>query len=247
LHDDHLAAGALALLAASSSELGDNASAIAYAEASLQLAREQGDTERTRRALNTLGGVHRVAGNPELAQPLFEECLRLAREQGDSHYTAMVAGNLATTYIARGELTRAWPLALEHIEVSSASKSKMSMRTALETVTVLAAAELDWPAAARMLAAAYAERESRGLNLRDRTDIDLVPAETTMRKSLGEGAFETAYETGHALTLEQAVDEARAWFERFTPAAQSEEGLLSTQNRAAQGKPQEAKSPPESK
>jgi len=221
LHDEHLAAGALALLAVSSSELGDNASAIAYAEASLQLAREQGEAVQVRRALNTLGGVHRVAGNPELAQPLFEECLRLSREQHDSHYTAMVAGNLATTYIVRGELMRAWSLALEHIDVSSTSKSKMSMRTALETAIVLAAARLDWPSAARMLGAAHAERKARGLNLRDRTDIDLVPAEAAMRKSLGDNDFEVVYESGRAFTLEQAVDEARAWLEKNAPAAPS--------------------------
>jgi len=218
LHDDHLAAGALANLGAVSREFGDNASAIAYGEASLRLAREQGDAVQLRRALNFLGGAHRVAGNPELAQPLFEECLQLSREQRDAHYTAMVAGNLATTYIVRGELTRAWSLTLEHIDVSSTSKSKMSMRTALETVIVLAAAKLDWPSAARMLGAAHAERKARGLNLRDRTDIDLVSAETAMRKALGDNDFEVVYESGRAFTLEQAVYEARAWLEKLAPA-----------------------------
>jgi hypothetical protein len=42
-----------------------------------------------------------------------------------------------------------------------------------------------------------------------------------MRKSLGEGAFETAYEAGHALALEEAVAEAHAWLEKNAPAAPS--------------------------
>jgi predicted ATPase/DNA-binding winged helix-turn-helix (wHTH) protein len=218
LHDDHIVIGALAMLGSVAARRGDVAQGIAFSEEALRLARERADAEQICRALNNLGYTHYLARNFELAVPLFEECLQMVREQRDSRI-GIVACNLADTHILRGQAPSAWPLALEALDISSATNSKFVMTLVLDTVTSLAAAATEWQTAARMLGAADAAvkvvgRKRRGEEVWQR-DV------ASIRSSFDEVDFQSAYDAGHALTLEQAIGEARAWLEKSAVAAQT--------------------------
>ena len=216
LHDDHVAAGALAHLGALTFELGDSEQGIALIEESLQLARTCADPEQIRRALYNLGGAHLASDNHALAIPLFEECLQIGRDQRDPHSAALAACQLALTYVSLGRVGPVWPLALEALDLSADSKSKMTMQKVLEPVTALAAAVKEWPTAARMLGAANAAQKMTG-NTQHNDSQFWSSVVVSTRNSLRDVDFDAAYGAGHALTMEQAIDEAKAWLERTAP------------------------------
>jgi non-specific serine/threonine protein kinase len=221
LHDDHITAGVLAHLGSNSFELGDAEQAVAFCEEALRLARDRADCKQVRRALCALGEVHCASGNPELALPLWEECLQLGRDQRDAHSVVAAACDLARTYISCGKAERARPLVVEALALSWETQSKLTLQWVLDAVTALTAAAQDGATAARMLGAADAARKLVG-NRRDFSSLQFWPSTvTSIRNSLREADFVTAYDAGKALTIEQAIGEARGWLEKFAPSAES--------------------------
>ncbi len=219
LHDDHIAAGVLAHLGGLTFELGDPEPGLVFLEESLRLARERADTVQVCRALSVLGEAHCALGHCELGPALLEECLQIGRDQGDPHSVAFVACNLARNYLSFGEVKRAWPLILEALDLSSRTKSKLMMQMVVDVVTAFAVAAGDWPAAARMLGAADAALKLVG-NKRNYANPQFWPSLVgSIRNSLRAVDFDAAYDAGHALPLEQAIEEARAWLEKSPPAA----------------------------
>jgi len=216
LQDDHLAAGALAYLGVACKALGNVKQGIAFLEQSLGLARQRADAEHIARALHALGGMHCDSGNLELAPQFFEEGLQIAREERHFHAIAVIASSLAWTYLSLGQVERVWPLIIEAFDVSSSAKAKFTMEVLLGVVVKLVAAKQDWPSAARLLGAVDAARKLFGRK-EDYPDGESVAAK--IRNSLREVDFDAAYKAGYALTLEQAIGEARAWVEKFSPTA----------------------------
>jgi non-specific serine/threonine protein kinase len=218
LHDDHLEAGTLIFLGQTYTDLGDIAQGIAFLEQALQLARECADDEHIVRALNTLGGAHCELGNLELASRSFEEGLQIARDRRHFHAIAFLASSLAWTCLSLGQVERVWPLVLEALDLSSEAESKWTMEIVLEMVVRLVAAVQDWPVAARMLGADDAAVKLTG---RKQQYPDRSSVVADIRNSLSKVDFEAAYSAGHALSIEQAIGEARAWIEKFAPSAPS--------------------------
>ena len=63
--------------------LGDLTKARAYSEEAVALARELGSRRELAVALNALAQLHRMEGQLDVAEPLYEEVLSLFRELGD--------------------------------------------------------------------------------------------------------------------------------------------------------------------
>lgn len=74
-----------------------------HAHASLQLAREQEDTDTIARALGNLGIVHRRRELWDEAIACFEESKALFEQLGDTHSTGQALTNLGNLYRARGQ------------------------------------------------------------------------------------------------------------------------------------------------
>jgi tetratricopeptide (TPR) repeat protein len=194
------------------------ASAIAYAEESLRVARALGDYKSIGRALNILGNVLALSGQLEPAVQFYEESLAVARQHSDSNAVACVTSNLASTHIRRGEPGLAWPLIAEGIEACLADK--YAMTALLTVVTELAAANEDWPWAARVLGAVQALREELGLPS-EPNDVFWESIVKSIKRSRDGCDFSTAYDAGRALPAEDAVAEARAWVRNSVVAARA--------------------------
>jgi predicted ATPase/DNA-binding winged helix-turn-helix (wHTH) protein len=209
-HDHHIEAGTLAMISGSAHRLGDAARGIALAEEGLQLAREHADTEQIIRALNNLAYIHGQR-NFDLSVPLLEESLQMCREGRRLPNLGIVACNLADTQILRGQARLAWLPALEALDASCATNSRFLMTIVLDTVTRLTAAIHDWPTAVRLLGAADAGVKVVGRTRWDPHYWKLVV--DAIRSSLPDADFQTGYDAGRALTIEQAIGEARSWLE----------------------------------
>ena len=193
---------------------GATAASLGHLEEALALARESGDKALVARALNGLAEVYRTLGNVEAAQPLYEQSLALAREQGNVVIVTTVCDNLARVFIARSEPERAWDLVLEALALAEAAGSKWTALCAFDVTAGLCAVATDWAFAARMRGAAEARVKDMKYK-RDRPDeVFLAPWTARMREALGDAAYSAAFESGYALSQEQAAAEALAWLRK---------------------------------
>ncbi len=216
--DDKLAVESLLILGYLLNDRGGTAASLGHLEEALALARDLGDKVLVARALNGLGEVHRTAGNMEAAQPLYEESLALAREQENVAVVTAVCDNLARVFISRSEPERARDLVVEAITISEAAGSKWTALCAFDVTAGLGAVKTDWAFAARMRGAAEARIKDTRYK-RDRPDeAFLAPWTARIREALGDTAYSAAFESGYALSQEQAAAEALAWL-RKSPGA----------------------------
>jgi non-specific serine/threonine protein kinase len=216
--DHKLAAQSLMFLGFLAQDHGRSASALGLLEESLTLARELGDKVLVARALNGLGEVHRGAGNLEAAQPLYEESLALGREQKNVVTITTVGDNLARVFISRGAPERARNLMLEVLALSVTAGSKWTGLCVFDVTAGLGAVATDWAFAARMRGTAEARVKDMKYK-RDRSDeAFLAPWTARMREALGDTAYVAAFESGYALSHEQAVAEALAWLGKSADA-----------------------------
>jgi tetratricopeptide (TPR) repeat protein len=216
--DDKLAVESLLILGYQLNDRGSTAASLKHLEEALTQARGLGDKVLVAKALNGLGETHRTAGNMEAAQALYEESLALAREQGNIGVVTAVCDNLARVFISRSEPERARDLVLEAITISEEAGSKWTALCAFDVTAGLGAVKTDWTFAARMRGAAEARIKDMKYK-RDRPDeAFLAPWTARMREALGDTAYSAAFESGYALSQEQAAAEALAWL-RKSPGA----------------------------
>jgi len=209
--DHKLVAKTLLILGILAHDHGSSASALRLMEESLTLARDLGDNMLVARALNGMGEVYRAAGNLEAAQPFYEESLALGREREDVVIITTVCDNLARVFISRGAPERARDLILEVLTISVAAGTKWPGLCAFDVTAGLGAVATDWAFAARMRGAAEARVKDMKYK-RDRPDeAFLAPWTARMREALGDTEYIAAFESGYALSHDQAVAEALAW------------------------------------
>jgi len=212
--DDKLAVESLLILGYLLNDRGSTAASLGHLEEALTLARDLGDKVLVAKALNGLGEAHRAAGNMEAAQPLYEQSLALAREQENVAIVTAVCDNLARVFISRSEPERARDLVLEAITISEAAGSKWTALCAFDVTAGLGAVKTDWAFAARMRGAAEARIKDTRYK-RDRPDeAFLAPWTARIREALGDAAYSAAFESGYALSQEQAAAEALAWLRK---------------------------------
>ncbi len=212
--DNKLVAESLLVLGYLANDRDSTAASLGHLEEALTLARDLGDKVLAAKALNGLGETHRTAGNMEAAQPLYEESLALAREQENVAIVTAACDNLARVFISRSEPERARGLVLEAITISEAAGSKWTALCAFDVTAGLGAVKTDWAFAARMRGAAEARIKDTRYK-RDRPDeAFLAPWTARMREALGDTAYLAAFESGYALSQEQAAAEALAWLRK---------------------------------
>ena len=197
---------------------GDSVTALALVEEALAIAHDLQDQALVARALNAKGDIYRAMDNMEAARPLYEESLALARATGNLDLVTVVCDNLARVFIRRGEPERALPLLVEGLQLSRATGSKWRAIGALDVTVGLAAAATDWAFAARMRGAAEA-RVKASKYARERADeAFLAPWTQRIREALGETAYSATFDSGFALSNEQAVEEAFTWLHKSADA-----------------------------
>jgi tetratricopeptide (TPR) repeat protein len=190
---------------------GNPAAARAYLAEALALAHELGHKRELLGALNAMAQLHRVEGELDAAEPLYEKMLTLAREMGDRDSYAIGLLNLAMVSIGRGSGERPGPILLEVLDIADEIGSKPVGQSALEVCAGLAALRDQCKDAARLYGAAEAHAERTGLRRDPADEAFLAPLMAKARAALPVATYAAAEAAGRALGYEKALSEARAW------------------------------------
>ena len=172
---------------------------------SLALYRHAGDSKSIAMCLGMLGYLALRQGNHERAVSQTEEAMariRAAELSMDAFYPTV----LALAVMLQGDLDRAKHLIAEALLLGRTSGNRLHTIQAVEMGAILATARQDPATAARLWGAAEANREILGAP-RDPDDEDFYePHIARGRAGLSPGVWTAAWEEGHAMTQEEAVD-----------------------------------------
>jgi non-specific serine/threonine protein kinase len=170
--------------------------------------RRLGDVWGTAVALNLLAELERAAGDLVAAESLYDESLRLFTAAADQRGRAVVTHNLAIVAAARGDVHGAAALHRGILPVKQVLGDREGIVCSLINLAHLAAIEGAFDRAARWCGAAETAREELGAILPADERQIYAQAVDGAGKSLGEVAFEVAYDNGRLLSLAEAVAEA---------------------------------------
>jgi predicted ATPase/transcriptional regulator with XRE-family HTH domain/Tfp pilus assembly protein PilF len=210
LGDKQGVAGSLNALGMLASELGDDAAAASLHAESLALARELGDQKGIANSLNNLGNIADARGDFEDAERLHHESLAIMRELDDRQGIAASLNNLGRIAYERGTYDAARALLEESLLRSSSIGAKYQVIETLEVLALLAASLGDARRAARLYGAAASLRKAIGAPVGPREHPARERVVASLRKQLGPRRFTEAWTAGEALSLDQAIVEARA-------------------------------------
>jgi tetratricopeptide (TPR) repeat protein len=208
LNDDTNTAGALSNLAWAMLRPGDYTRANAYLEEALAIHRHIGDKGGMGFVLSGLAEVALREGKLELASKLVEESLVLRRELGHKWGIGASLGTSAWIAMRQFDWESAFVRLKESMQVRKEIGDRGGIAFCLERLAEVAIGKHEAEKAARIFGAA----ESMRVWLRSKIDpVDKPEYElnvASLRAELGEDKFNTAWEEGQKMTLEQAVDYA---------------------------------------
>lgn len=188
---------------------GDNERAVEQLGKSLALFRQLGDRVGTYISLYNLAEAATARGNYEQAETLHEESLALKRAQGDEWSIANSLMSLAILARLQGNHQQA----LEHIQEGLALFQKISDRTnvafCMLEFSIIAALQGHSQLAIQIYAAADRFLEDLGYpkDHTYRAESERQLADT--RSRMGEARFNAAWESGSALSVEQAIQQVQ--------------------------------------
>jgi predicted ATPase/transcriptional regulator with XRE-family HTH domain/Tfp pilus assembly protein PilF len=209
LGDKQGIAGSLNALGMLAWELGDNAIAAPLHAESLALVRELGDRKGIANSLNNLGNIADALGDYDHAERLHQESLGIMRELDDRQGIAASLNNLGRIAYERGHSAEARALLEESLVRSSNIGAKYQVAESLEGLASLAASLGDAQRAARLYGAAASLRKAIGAPLAPRERPAREREVAALRKQLGTRRLNRAWSAGEALSLDQAVADAR--------------------------------------
>jgi predicted ATPase/DNA-binding SARP family transcriptional activator len=187
---------------------GDYETARAYYEQSLAIHRRRDGQRQIAERLQDLGSVAYWQGDYEAARRLFAESLTILQEFGEKTGIGLALKGLGDVALESETSAEARSYYRQSLSTFRELGHRQGITGTLEGLARLAQVEGRLSQAARLYAAAQ--------GLRDALSAPLAPNEqprhqewlAALRQSLGEAAFDAAWEAGHALPWEQAVAEA---------------------------------------
>ena len=175
---------------------------------SLDICRRLGLTWQLGTSHLNLGNALLHSGQPADAEILYREGLAVYRELGDETFAARMTNTIAHAALAQNDLLRADALAREALIGFAKQRDRMGVAEGLDTIAAVAAAHHDLERTARLDGAAakihetIASRPAPFEQAMTRRFIDRV------RQPGGEDRWHAAWDEGHELSLEAAVDYA---------------------------------------
>jgi len=187
-------------------------------------------------ALHGLGMISQAAGDPAKAKEHFQAVLTVARELNDRWWAAIALRGLIILEIEHGQLDAARTDLLEAIDLQQNSGFRMEAPFLTLTAAWLASCR-DQPLQAMRLAGAAEGLMWRYGNLPDAPLPDVAACMAIARQTLGDWAT-AAWNEGHALAAEQALEEAMAMasesaMPRHTHARPDDAGLTPREREIA--------------
>jgi tetratricopeptide (TPR) repeat protein len=185
---------------------GDFARAKSYYEESLSVRRELGDEVGIGRVLEGLACVAMEEGDADTALHRFEESIAVRRKHEDRDGLASSLLYKGMTLIKlRQDIVGGGSSLQESLDVCRRTGNRHFASYALDGLAAIAAACGRHAQAARLWAAAAAVREVLGVAAKPKDARELADAIDRVRTELGSAAFDTAWQEGFALTLDEAI------------------------------------------
>jgi predicted ATPase/DNA-binding XRE family transcriptional regulator len=160
----------------------------------------------TSEALGGLAEVDLREGRYESASELIEESLRIERENGDKWHIGVVLGVWAWVAV----LQRDWELAFSRLKESVAVRKEINDRGGLvwclEKLGQVVFGREKYEKAAIIFSAAASIRTALGSAMDPFDQSEYERSIAALRDQLGEERFNEAWDQGHKLTLEKAID-----------------------------------------
>jgi predicted ATPase len=189
-------------------EQGDYERAVRLHGQSLALAREFGTTFGAAWSLRALGDAVRGQGDLRRARALLEESLALSRSEEHAWGIARTLASLGNVEYEAGDYARASRLYEESLELGGRQMGlNHTILVCLEGLARVAVAQGRMERAARLFGTAAALREDKGWPLppSKRTEHDRTVA--AAHGALGKEAFTAAWAWGHALPLDETIED----------------------------------------
>ncbi|MEZ4529426.1 MAG: LuxR C-terminal-related transcriptional regulator [Thermomicrobiales bacterium] len=183
-----------------------------YLEAAIALCDQVGDETRATMAMVNLGSLARRMGDDERAAELIGQTVERARAQQFGVALTFSLNLMSRVARARGDLRTARALYQESLETAWKLGQRVTIAFILLDGAALAAAGDQPERAARLLGAAESLRETIGMphepSVSHASGSGYDAVVTKIRVALGEQKFESAWNAGRSLPIEQAVEEA---------------------------------------
>ncbi|MGH3066759.1 MAG: ATP-binding protein, partial [Gaiellaceae bacterium] len=190
-------------------ELGDWVRAQQLLAESLRIFRDLGEDHYALWLTRALAWTYAESGDLDRARALYEDGLDRARALGSRSAEAALLGSLAWLAVTEGRLQHALPLFRESLtikrEIGDRSEIAIGLCSAARAIATLGRVET----AARLLSCfeAMAEETGGGEGWVTRMKDETLAA---IQAQLDEAAFQEAWERGHTLTADEAVELALA-------------------------------------
>ena len=209
LKEPHLIAIAIYGLGVAARFHGDHERAEKLLEESLNFFRKLGDRVGTYISLYNLAEAATTRGDLERAEVLHEESLTLKRVQNDEWSVANSLMSLATIARLRNNYSRAMDLIQESLALFQKIGDTANIAFCLREISALAAVQGHSQLAVHLYAFADTLLDALGYPSghtdREQSEHPLA----TVHARMGESRFNAAWESGRALTLDQAIEQAR--------------------------------------
>jgi hypothetical protein len=177
----------------------------AFFEESLTLMRALNDRAGIALALTNLGILARLQDDPVRARPLLEEGIALCRETGNLFVLEYALSDLAQIAMKLGDCATACVQFREALALLAASHDEWSLIEYLEAVAELAACLQQHREGVQLFATAAALRERNGMPVFPCDRADYARREQLLRAALDKETFAEEWESGLALTREEAI------------------------------------------
>lgn len=197
-------------LATIAKELGHYKEACELCEQSLAIYQELGDRSRMANARHLLGIIAENEGDLARARAIGEENLSVFRELGDRSQVAWTLHGLGYLAYCQGDFGAAHLLLMDSLSMFRDMAHTFGILRTLDRLAGLAVAQGQMARAVRLLGAVKAMLDARGVQSAVSEQQENESYETTARSVLGPTAFTEEWETGQAMTLEQAMEYALA-------------------------------------
>jgi non-specific serine/threonine protein kinase len=175
-----------------------------YCMEALLLFKELDDQPGISIAYNALGEFSRMNGDYEEAELLYQKGVQSSSEYGDLHRKSILLGNLSQIAFYHGDYDNAEKYALEEISICRDIKNNSSLAASLAVFAGPISVRGDPERAARLMSASINLYEIMGGNVQpaDQPMLDLILR--SIKDQLDEASFQSAWEEGKTLTLEEA-------------------------------------------
>ncbi len=236
LEDEKGIAKTLAALGHAYHIAGDAERAMRHLEESLALYEELDDEWGKGTALLWLADSYTRQGNLKHAAALAERSLGLFRELGDGWGIAFSLGNVGEIARRQGDYDQAAARFKESLALHQRTGTRADIPFSLEALAIVMSLKGHSGLAASLWGAGEAVRQAISTPVPSTYSMDYASFIAEARARLGDEAFNFAWEEGHRMSLEQAVDAGLAAAEQVKvvePLPQISERIDQEGERAA--------------